>query len=85
LYLSPVAPVNFLGNPRKNISLPHVGEIVNPLLKCKGEGMDQGELKRVLRSKAAPEYLGVSPKKLYDFVEAGKIAHVSDGDHTSAF
>lgn len=41
--------------------------------------------KKILRSKEAAAYIGVSTWKLYQLVKKGKIAVISDADHTSAF
>ena len=39
---------------------------------------------KVLKTKAAAEYIGVGPTKLRELVHAGKITYISDGDNTSA-
>jgi excisionase family DNA binding protein len=39
---------------------------------------------KVLKTKAAAAYLGVSPWKLRRLVHDGRVAYLSDGDNTSA-
>lgn len=39
---------------------------------------------KVLKTKEAATYLGVSPWKLRNLVHEGKVAYISDGDNTSA-
>ena len=39
---------------------------------------------KVLKTKEAAKYLAVSPWKLRNLVHEGKVAHISDGDTTSA-
>ena len=39
---------------------------------------------KVMRTREAAKYIGVSPWKLRNLVHEGKVAYISDGDATSA-